>query len=94
MNRQEVIICVMGVLLLSTMAIGLYTNHANRERINELESQLNVLRAQEKRSAVDRRVSKQMEQIAYGQQALSTQSRSYPPVRDCQKNDNPVRSRT
>ena len=71
MNRQEVIICVMGVLLLSTMAIGLYTNHANRERINELESQLNVLRAQEKRSAVDRRVSKQMEQIAYGQQALS-----------------------
>ena len=71
MNRQEVIICVMGVLLLSTMAIGLYTNHANRERINELESQLNVLRAQEKRSEVDRRVSKQMEQIAYGQQALS-----------------------
>ncbi len=71
MNRREVIICVMGVLLLSTLAIGLYTNHANRERINELESQLSVLRAQEKRSAVDRRVSKQMEQIAYGQQALS-----------------------
>ena len=71
MNRQEVIIGVMGVLLLLSVAIGLYTNLANRERINELESQLSVLRAQEQRSVVDRRVSKQMEQIAYGQQALS-----------------------
>ena len=71
MNRQEVIIGVMGILLLSSVAIGLYTNLANRERINELESQLSVLRAQEQRSAVDRRVSKQMEEIAYGQQALS-----------------------
>ena len=71
MNRKEVIIGVMGVLLLSSVAIGLYTNHANRVRINELESQLNVLRAQEQRSAVDRRVSQQMEEIAYGQQTLA-----------------------
>ena len=71
MNRQEVIIGGMGALLLTSMAIGLYSNHANRKRINELESQLTVLRAQEQRSAVDRRVSKQMEEIAYGQQALS-----------------------
>ena len=71
MNRQEVIIGGMGAILLTSMAIGLYSNHANRKRINELESQLTVLRAQEQRSAVDRRVSKQMEEIAYGQQALS-----------------------
>ena len=71
MNREKVIIGVLGVLLLTSMAIGLYTNHVNRERINELESQLSVLRVQEQRSAVDRRVSKQMEEIAYGQQALS-----------------------
>ena len=41
------------------------------ERISELESQLGVLRKQEKQSIVDRRVSKQMEEIAYGQQTLS-----------------------
>lgn len=41
------------------------------ERINELETQLNVLREQAKQSAIDRRVSKQMEEIAFGQQALS-----------------------
>ena len=46
--------------------------HQNdHERISELELQLSTLREQEKQSAVDRRVSKQMEEIAYGQQALS-----------------------
>lgn len=41
------------------------------ERINDLESQLGDLRKQEERFAVDRRVSQQLEKIAYGQQALS-----------------------
>ena len=41
------------------------------ERISELESQLGVLRKQEKQSIVDRRVSKQMEEIAHGQQVLA-----------------------
>ena len=71
MNRLKLIIGVLGVLLLLSVAIGLYTHHGDRERISELESQLSVLRAQEQRSAVDRRVSKQMEEIAYGQQTLS-----------------------
>ena len=61
----------MGVLLLSSVVIGLYSHYGDRERISELESQLSVLREQEQRSAVDRRVSKQMEEIAYGQQILS-----------------------
>ena len=43
----------------------------DQKHISELESQLSILRQQEQRSAVDRRVSKQMEEIAYGQQALS-----------------------
>ncbi len=59
------------MLLLASVAIGLYSYYDDRERINELESQLSVLREQEQRSAVDRRVSKQMEEIAYGQQILS-----------------------
>ena len=71
MNKQKVIIGVLGGLLLSSVAIGLYLHFDDRERISELESQLSVLREQEQRSAVDRRVSKQMEEIAYGQQILS-----------------------
>ena len=71
MNKQGVVIGVLGVLLLSSVAMGFYSHLSDRERISELESQLSVLREQEQRSAVDRRVSKQMEQIAYGQQTLS-----------------------
>ena len=61
----------MGVLLLALVAAGIYVRHGDSERISELESQLGVMREKEKRSEVDRRVSKQMEEIAYGQQALS-----------------------
>ena len=71
MNKQGVVIGVLGVLLLSSVAMGFYSHLSDRERISELESQLSVLREQEQRSVVDRRVSKQMEQIAYGQQTLS-----------------------
>lgn len=71
MGTQKVIIGVLGVLLLSTAAIGYYTHLADQDRISELESQIVVLRVQERRSAIDRRVSKQMEEIAYGQQTLS-----------------------
>lgn len=41
------------------------------QRISELENQIGQLQEKEKQSAVDRRVSKQMEEIAYGQQVLS-----------------------
>ena len=71
MRRQKVVIGVLGVLLLLSVAIGYYSHSVDSERISELESQLSVLREQEKRSAVDRRVSMQMEKIAYGQQTLS-----------------------
>lgn len=71
MNRQGVALGVMGVLLLSSVVVGLYWHRDDQKRISELESELSVLREKELRSAVDRRVSKQMEQIAYGQQTLS-----------------------
>ena len=57
--------------MLSSAAIGYYTHLADKERISDLESQNIVLRGQERRSAIDRRVSEQMEKIAYGQQTLS-----------------------
>ena len=61
----------MGVLLLSSVVAGFYLHHGDGERISELESQIVELREHEKQSAVDRRVSKQMEELAYGQQTLS-----------------------
>lgn len=59
------------MLFISSVAVGLYLHRDDQRRISELESQLSTLRQQEQRSAVDRRVSKQMEEIAYGQQVLS-----------------------
>ena len=71
MNRKNIVIGCLSVLLLLLVAVGLYLRHQDENRIGELESKLAVLREQEKRSAIDRRVSKQMEEIAYGQQVLS-----------------------
>ena len=61
------------LLLVSAVAnFSLFTYHFSlKDRIRELESQLGKLRKQEEQSAVDRRVSRQMEEIARGQQVLS-----------------------
>ena len=61
----------MGALLLLAVAAAGFIRHDDSERISELETELGILREQEKKSIVDRRVSKQMEEIAYGQQLLS-----------------------
>ena len=61
----------MVVLLLLSVAAMLYTRHIDDKRIDELESQIGELRKQEKLSKVHRRVSKQMEEIAHGQQVLA-----------------------
>ena len=71
MKRHNMIIGCMGVLLLLLAAAVLYISHVDGVRIGELESQIGELREQEKQSDIDRRVSKQMEKIAYGQQLLS-----------------------
>lgn len=75
MNKHRVIIGILVGLLLSSVMIGLYSHRGDRKRISELESQLSILRKQEQQSAVDRRVSKQMEELAYGQQILSEERR-------------------
>ena len=61
----------MGVLLLLAVAAAMYIRHTDEKRINELGSQISELKEQVKLSSVDRRVSKQMEQIAYGQEILA-----------------------
>ena len=71
MNRQNIIIGCLGVLLLLSVVAGLYTRRSDSRRISELEAELDVMHEKEQQSEVDRRVSKQMEEIAFGQQALS-----------------------
>ena len=71
MKRHNMIMGCMGVLLLLMAVAVLYIYHVDGVRIGELESQIGELREQEKQSDIDRRVSKQMEEIAYGQQLLS-----------------------
>lgn len=71
MKKQNIIIGCLGLLLLATVAGALFMRQSNSKRISELEAQIDTLRLNEKHSEVDRRVSKQMEEIAYGQQILS-----------------------
>ena len=71
MKKYQIIIGCLGVLLLLSVATGFYMRYGDSERISELESQLGIMREKEKQSEIDRRVSKQMEEIAFGQQALS-----------------------
>ena len=59
------------MLLLLLTAAGLVIHGSDRGRIRELESLVGELMEQQKKASVDRRVSKQMEEIAYGQQVLS-----------------------
>ena len=61
----------MSVLLLLLAGAVVFIRQSDEARIGELESQIDELRRQEKQSDVDRRVSQQMEEIAYGQQILA-----------------------
>ena len=71
MKGHRVIIGCLGALLATLAATMVYMRHTDGERIGELESQIGELREREKRSDVDRRVSRQMEEIANGQQVLA-----------------------
>lgn len=70
-GRKNILIACMGILLVSSIAAGVYVHHRDGERIKTLESIIGQLQVKEHRSAKDRKVSKQLEEIANGQQALS-----------------------
>ena len=72
--RNVVIGCV-GALLVGTTITGFLLWNSEINRNQELEYQLKVLQQHEKRSAVDRSISKQMEEIAFEQQAVSEKRR-------------------
>ena len=71
MDRKNVVIGCMGILLLASLAAGFLVWQTYSNRNKELEEQISRLQEQENYSVVDRMVSKQMEEIAYSQQQLS-----------------------
>jgi hypothetical protein len=70
-KKVVIIGCIGAVLLIGLTAVLYYMHRGDGERINELETELRALREREKQSEIDRDVSEQMEEIAYGQQTLS-----------------------
>jgi hypothetical protein len=70
-KKSVIIECIGAVLLLGIASVLYYMHRGDGERINELETELRALREREKQSEIDRDVSEQMEEIAYGQQTLS-----------------------
>ena len=71
MKKSVIIGCISAVLLLGLATASYYMHRGDGERISVLETELRVLREREKQSEINRDVSQQMEEIAYGQQTLS-----------------------
>ncbi len=71
MKKSVIIGCIGAVLLLGLATASYYMHRGDGERISELETELRALREREKQSEINRDVSQQMEEIAYGQQTLS-----------------------
>lgn len=71
MKKNHLLIGGMATLMLLAAAAVVVVRNSYADRIGELEEQVEQMRQQERQSAIDRRVSQQMEEIAYGQQALS-----------------------
>lgn len=65
----------MGVVLAGTAAIGFYGWDSERKTVKELEAQIEELMQKDMRSAVDRSVSAQMEEIANEQREISEEKR-------------------
>ena len=71
MNKKDLVIGAIGILLLGTSIAGLTGWHSSKQRVSELEAQLKVMERQEKRTAVLRSVSQQMEELAVQQKTIS-----------------------
>ena len=74
-GRWNIIIGVAGALLLGTSIAGFLGWYFEHQRVADLEVQLAYAQQQEKRSAVVRSISKQMEDIAYQQKEISDEQR-------------------
>ena len=75
MNKKGINIGIVGLALTATAIAGFTGWYLEHRQVKELEAQLVEARLQEKRSAVDRSISKQMEEIAYQQREISDEQR-------------------
>lgn len=75
MKHKNVIIAVLAVLLITSSAAGFYAVQKKSNQISSLKKELADLKLKEKRSAIDKEVSRQLEEIASQQEALSDQRR-------------------
>jgi len=73
--RRDIVTGGLAVLLLATTTGGLLGWYREHQRVTDLENQLANAQQQEKRSAVVRSISKQMEEIAYQQKDISDEQR-------------------
>lgn len=75
MRKSAVIIPVLGALLTTSAVWGYYAVKSKNAEIAALENELKTLREKEKRSAIDREISRQLEAIAFQQEAVSDERR-------------------
>lgn len=75
MKKQYYIGYAAGLLLAGTTAVGLIGWWSEHQKVEDLQQQLTALQKQEMRSAIDRSVSTQMEEIANEQREISDEKR-------------------
>ena len=75
MDKKNVIIGSLSLLLIVSSGAAYYAVSQKNGRISELEKQISALNEKEKRNAVDREVSRQLEEIAYEQEQISDERR-------------------
>ena len=75
MRKSAVIIPVLGALLASSAVWGYYAVKVKNAEIAALENELETLREKEKRSAIDKEISRQLEAIAFQQETVSDERR-------------------
>ena len=75
MIGRRIIEGAVGALLAGAAVTGLTGWYFEHKKIGELEAQMEVLKREEMRSAVDRSVSRQMEEIANEQREISDEKR-------------------
>lgn len=75
MKKKDIATGIIGLVLLGTTATGLWGWYSEHQHVIELEVENQELHRQEKRLTVLRSISKQMEEIAFQQNAISDKKR-------------------
>lgn len=75
MDKKQIITACAGVLLAGLAAVGFSGWLSEHNKVEDLQSQIDKMKKQEMRSAVDRSVSAQMEDIANEQREISDEKR-------------------